>query len=94
MRNKIETKKHITLLGEALADSSYNTVGILFISNITDSHKTIYSVDTSWHSPIRYYMAPVGSAVNNIAVSDLVNFIQGGEAQEVFRAAGFNLGTQ
>ena len=60
VRMKIQTKKHITLLANTLADSNANTVGILFASNIDKRHKKLYSVNKSWHSSIRYYMAPLG----------------------------------
>ena len=92
-RNKIETKKHITLLADILAQSDKNTVGILFLSNITDKLRIIYTIDKSWHSPIRYYMAPVGKAANQRQVTELLDFIQGPEGQEIFREQGFLINT-
>lgn len=91
VKKKIETKKHITLLAETLANSDVNTVGILFASNINDTHKKIYSVNTSWHPPIRYYMAPLKNSVKNDEVVALLDFIQGNEAKKIFRAAKFKI---
>lgn len=89
VRNKIQTKKHITLLADILAVSDSRTVGILFLSNLTDKHRVLYSIDKSWHSPIRYYMAPVNMASDKKSVMEFIDFIQGPEAQEIFRKEGF-----
>jgi len=94
VKKKIETKKHITLLAETLANSDANTVGILFESNINDAHRKIYSVNASWHPPIRYYMAPLKNAVKNDEAAALLDFIQGNEARKIFRAAKFKVDLQ
>ena len=91
VRPKIRTKKHITLLADTLAESSNDTVGILFITNMTDRLKVIHSVDASWHSPILYYMAPIGNRVNDSRVRSLLEYIQGPDAQAIFEAEGFDL---
>jgi molybdate transport system substrate-binding protein len=94
VRPKIETKKHITLLAEILAESDVHTVGILFQSNTTDKHKIAYRVDTSWHSPIRYYMAPLSKSKNKEEASAMLDFIQGPEAKQIFRNSGFKVEIQ
>jgi molybdate transport system substrate-binding protein len=91
IKNKVETKKNITLLAETLAQSDPNTVGILFLSHVGEELQTVYSVDNSWHPPIRYYMSPVGNAAEDAQVSSLLDFIQGQEAREIFRAEGFEI---
>lgn len=91
VRNKISTKKHITLLAESLAESDTNTVGILFLSNVNNKLRVLYPIDKTLHSPIRYYMAPlVNSNVNN-QVNSLLAFIQSDVAREVFTGEGFKL---
>lgn len=94
VKNKIETKKNITLLAETLANSSANTVGILFASNINDMHRKVYTVNKSWHPPVRYYMAPIKGAEKNKQVTALIDFVHGSEAQNIFHAAGFEVGVQ
>lgn len=94
VRIKVVTKKHITLLADTLAESDGNTVGILFLSNITDKHRILFHVDESWHSPISYFMGPVGSAANKPGVTGLINFIQGQESKAVFTRSGFRVNTQ
>lgn len=94
IKHKVETKKHITLLAEVLADADVNTVGILFASNINANHRKVYTVNNEWHSAIRYFMAPVKNTENKDEVSALVNFIQGNKAQEIFRAAKFKVDAQ
>ena len=91
VRIRVVTKKHITLLAETLANADPDTVGILFKSNITEEHKVLFLVDASWHSPIRYFMGPVGNAAENPAVLDLLTFIQEQESSEIFRASGFKV---
>lgn len=91
VKSKVETKKNITLLAETLAQSDPGTIGILFLSHIGAELQTIYAVDKSWHPPIRYYMAPVGNSADDAQVSSLLDFIQGQEAQEIFRSEGFEI---
>ena len=91
VRIKVVTKKHITLLAETLANSGPNTVGILFKSNTTDKLRVLFPVDATWHSPIRYFMGPVGNAVENPVVMDLLTYMQEQESREIFRASGFKL---
>ena len=91
VREKVVTKKHITLLAETLAESDANTVGILFVSNVSDKHKIIYSVDESWHSPIYYYMGPESKAAEKPEVMDLINFIQGEKSMAIFSDSGFRI---
>lgn len=94
VKNKIKTKKHITLLAEILAESDADTVGILFASNIDERHRKIYSVNESWHPPIRYYLAPIENAANNKKVLALLDFIQGSEAKKIFQDANFKVDAQ
>jgi len=89
VKNKIKTKKHITLLAETVAKSDHNTVGILFGTNINEGMKVIYSVDTSWHDPIRYYSAPVRGALNPVDAKSFIEFIGYAESQKIFMDAGF-----
>jgi len=91
IKHKIETKKHITLLAETLANADVNTVGILFASNTTAKHRKAYSVDSSWHSPIRYYMAPIKNTEKKPGLSALLNFIRGSKAQKIFRTENFKV---
>ena len=93
VRYKIETKKHITLLAETLAEADANAVGILFVSNINSKHRTIYSIDKSWHSPINYYLAPIINTSNEALAAPLIDFILSPPAQQIFRDAGFELNT-
>jgi len=91
VREKVVTKKHITLLAETLAESDANTVGILFVSNVSDKLKIIYPVDESWHSPIYYFMGPVGSATEKPEAMDFISFIQGEKSMAIFSNSGFRI---
>lgn len=89
VRVKVATKKHITLLADTLADGGLDTVGILFTTNIGDELRILYRLDPEWHSPVDYYLAPVGPAADDAEVNSLLKFMQGEAAREVFEAAGF-----
>jgi molybdate transport system substrate-binding protein len=91
VREKIVTKKHITLLADTLAESDANTVGILFVSNVSDKLKIIYLIDESWHSPIYYFMGPVGNATEKPEVMDFISFIQGEKSIAIFSNSGFRI---
>jgi molybdate transport system substrate-binding protein len=93
VKHKIVTKKHITLLADALAIADASTVGILFFSNTTIQHRVGYSIDKSWHSAIRYYLAPLKNTSNLKHVSDYISFLQSPLSQEIFSDAGFDVKT-
>lgn len=90
-KSKITTKKHITLVADTLAKADDSTVGILFSSNTTAKHRVLLRVDASWHSPIRYYAAPLKGSEGRASANDLLRFMQGKEAQAIFSAAGFKV---
>lgn len=94
VKKKIETRKHITLLAETLAESDPNTVGILFASNINDMHRNIYTVNKSWHPPIRYYMAAIENTEINKNATAFIDFLQGSDAKKIFRSAKFKVDAQ
>lgn len=91
VKSKIATKKHITLLANALAEADDATVGIMFTSNTTARHRILFRVDESWHAPIRYYAAPLKSATERVIVFEFLRFLQSEEAQEIFKAEGFQI---
>lgn len=91
VKSKIATKKHITLLAGTLADADDTTVGIMFSSNITTSHRILFKIDESWHAPIHYYAAPLKSVAERAIVSEFLRFMQSEEAQEIFKAEGFRI---
>ncbi|MEW6647916.1 MAG: molybdate ABC transporter substrate-binding protein [Pseudomonadota bacterium] len=91
VKSKITTKKHITLLAEAMAKANSSTVGIMFRSNVNENHRVLFNVDERWHEPIHYYVAPLKSAAGKRAVSDLLHFMQDEEARRIFQADGFRV---
>jgi molybdate transport system substrate-binding protein len=90
-KSKIITKKHITLLADTLAIADGSTVGVMFSSNTTPSHRILFKVDETWHTPIRYYAAPLKSAADRAIVAELLHFMQSKEAQAIFETKGFRL---
>lgn len=91
VRHKIQTKKHITLLVNTLAEAPPTTVGILFPSNINESVRMLHTIDPTWHAPIRYYLAPLTKEHPKNNVASFLRFIQGDEGQAVFLDQGFKL---
>jgi len=94
VRQKITTKKHITLLAETLAQLDNNSVGILFETNITPQLRVLYPVDPSLHPSIRYYMAPLENSPDMSATKGLFEYISGDSGRKIFQAAGFKLNAQ
>ncbi|GAB6043561.1 molybdate ABC transporter substrate-binding protein [Endothiovibrio diazotrophicus] len=94
VRDKVVTRKHITLLADALARADGGSVGILFRTNLDERLRTLLTVDPAWHPPIRYYLAPLGSAAADQRVAEFAAFLLGPVARERFGAAGFMLITR
>ena len=88
VREKVATRKHITLLADSLAEADSGTVGILFKTNLNGRLRALLPLDPAWHPPARYYLAPVGGGAPAPEVAELIDFIQGPVATERFRAAG------
>lgn len=86
---KLQTRKHITLAAETLAQADEHTVGILFVTNIDDQLKTLYIIDESLHDPVRYYLALTSKARGDPLAESLLNFLLGNRADDLFKRAGF-----
>jgi molybdate transport system substrate-binding protein len=92
VRGKVETRKNIELLATSLGDASSGTVGILFQTNLTDRLRQLLVVDKDLHKPIRYYMAPLKTRQGNADVQDFIEFMQSGDVNGIFEAAGYVVG--
>ena len=91
VKPKIQTKKHITLLAESLSEASPNTVGILFLSNVSESLRVIHNIPSYMHNPIRYYLAPLKKVELQPQVVSFLKFIQENPAQSIFLKDGFKI---
>lgn len=91
VRHKIQTRKNVELLAESLTVAGPGVVGILFGTNLTGQLRSLFSVTSSLHSPIRYHVAPLKSAARRPEVEDFLKFLRSRSAREVFREAGFDL---
>jgi len=89
VRGKIETRKNIELLAEALGESGPGTVGILFKTNLTQRLRPLLTVDKRLHKPIRYYLVPLKSAQGKPAVTDFLDFMHSAEVQAIFESEGY-----
>ena len=91
VKHKIETRKHVQLVAESLAEAGPGTVGILFRSSISEPLQPLHTVDRRLHRPIRYYLAPLAASAANAEVQAFVRFLQGPAARRIFAAAGFEV---
>ena len=91
VKGKIVTKKHITLLADAMAESEQGTVGILFSTNLNESMKVVYALDVAWHKPIRYYKSYLTDADNLKNAKSFMQFLRGDSARKLLSDAGFVL---
>jgi molybdate transport system substrate-binding protein len=91
VKQKIQTKKHITLLADSLAESEYGTAGILFKTNVNEQMRIVFHIDNSTHKPIRYYSAPLKNADNPVNAIEFFKFLATDQVQEHFAKAGFQL---
>ena len=91
VKNKIETRKHITLLADSLKKSSNGTVGILFKTNLNEQLKILYVVDKANHKPIRYYSAPMKESINANYAQHFSNFLNSDDVKKLFSNAGFDV---
>jgi len=91
VKKKVVTQKHITLLSEKLTSSDPHTVGVLFSTNLNSGLKVILSIDSTWHKPIKYYLAPLKNNGNPNHVNGLINFLQEEQSLKIFQSAGFSV---
>lgn len=89
VRGKIETRKNIELLAEALGDSGPATVGILFKTNLTDRLQQLHTVDKSLHKPIRYFVAPLKVSQGKPEAADFLAFMHSPAAGAIFESEGY-----
>jgi molybdate transport system substrate-binding protein len=91
VKHKVQTRKNIELLADSLATSGASTVGILFVTNLTDQLRQLHVVRKSLHKPIRYYMAPLNASAGNAEVAGFLKFMQSNTVRDLFQAEGFDV---
>lgn len=89
VRPKIQTRKNITLLAEAVAAAEQGTVGIIFRTNVTGEMRVLQVVDEVRHEPVRYYASVVSGADNIEEANSFLRFLQQAEARKIFADVGF-----
>ncbi len=91
IRDKITTRKHITLLADDLAGMTEGSVGFLYATNLTANLRSLMTVPDKLHDPIRYYAAPLKQARHAEAAAAFGPFLQEEAAQAVFKKYGFSV---
>ena len=91
IRPKIVTQKNISLLSARLADSSSDTVGILFKSNVTERHRILFTIDPSLHSPVIYNVATVENSGERPLTQAFISFIHSDKGKTIFKQQGFDV---
>ncbi|MCU7836746.1 MAG: molybdate ABC transporter substrate-binding protein [gamma proteobacterium symbiont of Taylorina sp.] len=94
VKERIITKKHITLLSDTLATSDNGTVGLLFETNLNENLHVIHKIQPSLHEPIYYFMAPLKNQANKNNVNQFLQFLRTSRVKDLFLNAGFKLHKQ
>lgn len=89
IRPKIITKRHMSLTRDALVSANGTTIGILFPTSLDSRLKTILSMPTKWHEPIRYYAGPLQASKHKKEIVILNDFLKSDTVNEIFRQKGF-----
>lgn len=91
VKHKIQTRKNIDLLVDSLASSRSATVGIVFKTHVGSALRPLHTIEKSLHTPIRYYVAPVGDAAADADVRAFFKFLQSQAVGDIFEAEGFDV---
>lgn len=91
IKDKIATRKNITLLAESLAEKKTGTAGIMFRTNLNQHLQERFAIDTRLHKPIRYFLAPLKQSASKQEVRDFLKFLQSRTARQIFMAERFEL---
>lgn len=91
IRSKVNTRKHISLAASTLGKADKNTVGILYVTNIDNSLKILYTINESLHDPIRYYAALTTKGNDNPNAELFLHFLSGYETNDIIKDAGFKV---
>jgi molybdate transport system substrate-binding protein len=89
VREKIGTKKHITLAARTVSVAKPGTVGILFSTNLGESLRTALRIPEYLHEPIRYFAGPLSSSADSAQVGAFSQFLTTPAAKQIFATAGF-----
>ncbi len=89
VRDKVATRKHITLLADDLAMEPATSVGLLFSTNVKPPLKTVLDIPLTLHQPIRYYGAPVNRSGYGKEAAEFGKFMLSEAALEVAAGNGF-----
>lgn len=87
----VATRKNISLVADALAESDGATAGILFATHLDERLRVLMTVPGDLHDPIRYFSAPLKAARDSPSAIAFGAFLETAEATEVFLKAGFRI---
>ncbi|MFZ5482773.1 MAG: molybdate ABC transporter substrate-binding protein, partial [Pseudomonadota bacterium] len=76
LKAKVETRKNVQLLAEALASADQGTVGILLVSNLEPAIRPLFKIDPALASPIRYHVAPLKTRAPPEALAAFLDFLR------------------
>jgi molybdate transport system substrate-binding protein len=89
VKEKIRTRKHITLAARTVSVAKPGTVGILFSTNLGESLRTALRIPEDLHEPIIYFAGPLTASADRAEVSAFSQFLTMPAAKQIFAAAGF-----
>lgn len=91
VRDKFETRRHVALLAESLAEADEATVGFIFRTNLGTELRAIFKLDPSLHAPVRYLIGRLEGAVEWQQAESFLAFIRSEEARRIAEEAGYSL---
>lgn len=90
VREKIISRKNISLVIESIkTDEDENAVGIIFRTGLDKELLLLAAIPREMSELISYYSAPLKISTAQEETSQLLTFLKGAEAGNIFAAAGF-----
>lgn len=89
LRDKIATRKNISLAIQSVAKGSGSTVGIIYHSGLDSSLEMLFTISQDLSGEILYYFAPLKASKDNADLKKFIKFIQGEKTARLFQKAGF-----
>lgn len=89
IREKIVTKRHMSLTKDALVAANDTTIGILFPTSLDNRLKIVLDMPPEWHEPICYYAGSLLGSRNKEEITLFDAFLKSEAAREVFHQEGY-----
>ena len=89
IRNKIISRKYISLAIKSIQEGTPGTAGIIYRSGLDPTLRPLFTISSDLSGPIHYFSAPLITSESKKEMVSFLAFLESVESRKLFEEAGF-----